>query len=67
MVPPVFHFLLVKQTMQLVEVRCPKCGRHRVLPRNTRLERVHCHRCGRAIILKRVPVKRSGSGGDEQG
>jgi ribosomal protein S27E len=57
MVPPVFHYLLVKQIMQLVEIQCSKCGRRRVLPRNAQLEKVSCQRCGREIVLKRVPVK----------
>jgi DNA-directed RNA polymerase subunit RPC12/RpoP len=56
MVPPIFDYLLVKQVMVLVEIRCAKCGRHRVLPRDSRLERVSCKRCGHTIHLRKLPV-----------
>lgn len=57
MVPQMFHYLLVKETLQLIEVRCRKCGRRRILPRRTNLEKVTCRRCGREIFLKSVEVR----------
>ena len=56
MVPLVYHYLLVKETLLLVEVACTKCGRRRVLPRNARIEKINCQRCGHEIVLKRVTV-----------
>lgn len=57
MVPPMFEVFLVKQILVLVEIRCRKCGRHRVLPRESRLESVQCKRCGHTIVLRRLPVR----------
>lgn len=56
MVPRVYHFLLVKETMQLVEVCCTRCGRRRVLPRRVKLAKVVCVRCGHEIVPRRIVV-----------